>query len=140
TLGAPAIVACVVLKLEKKLHRGLERQLFTQPAAHRVVERLASPRVATAGVGPYAGPKAFLHAALLEEDVARRGKQEDRECPVEEALAIVTALLGGETDFLVGIVHQDQSFILKRNRRGNAHCGCDCRMTSVGFADRPARR
>src|SRR5205823_13912362 len=94
---------------------GPQSHLLLEAAMDRILDGLALARVAAAGVGPRARPKALADGPLLEQELAHLIEHEQRECSMKRAVAGVRCALSQEADLAVGVVDKDQELVVERD-------------------------
>src|SRR5207248_423919 len=107
-LGARRIELRLVLKLEQKLQRTAQSELFVQPPVDRRFHALGSPWMAAATVGPVQRPQPLRRRPLLQQQLAGIVENQQGERPVQDAAALMAPSLIQMPDLAVGFVHEDQ--------------------------------
>ncbi|MDT4837275.1 hypothetical protein FQZ97_710040 [compost metagenome] len=99
-----------VEKGRHRLQRAPQAQLFVQPPQGGRAGVLAGAGMPAAAVAPQAGRVVLAQRALLQQHPALRVEQEDRERPVQDALAVGVHLLDRVQRPVFG-VDGDQEFV-----------------------------
>jgi|ERR1700685_2110936 hypothetical protein len=106
--GPARVELGLILKLEQKLQRTAQPELLVQAALNGRFHGLAAPRMAAAAVRPVERPQPFAGRSLLQEQLTPVIEDQQRKCPVQNALAIVAQILVQKSDFSVGPVYENQ--------------------------------
>lgn len=99
-----------VKKGRHRLQRATQAQLFLQAPHSGSTRFFVGTRMPATAVAPQAGRVVFAQRTLLQQHLALRVEKEDRERPVQHALAVGIHLLDGVQRAVFG-VHRDQKLI-----------------------------
>lgn len=104
-----------IAELEDELRRNRKPQLLFGAPDDGIIKGFAVARMRTAGVGPVGRPEPFIGVAPLQQRLAVRVEDEQRERAMQQPVAVVAGRLVESSDLPILFVNQDQRFVFSRD-------------------------
>ncbi len=107
-LRACGIELRLVAELEQRRDRAAHASSCHSLRCSSELQRLTAPRMAAATVRPVTRPQTLVGTTLLQEELAGRVEDKQREGAMQHPATFMTARLAHEADFAVAGIDQDQ--------------------------------